>query len=110
MKAWSPQDLESLRIAGGRAYLELLREASMSVGLYALPAGGSDLQQPHTEDEIYIVLAGRSQFSAGDDSREVAAGDFIFVSAGVPHRFHDIIEELRIAVVFAPPEGSLAQP
>ena len=42
MKAWSPEELESLRVAGGRPYLEFLREASMSVGLYALPAGGTD--------------------------------------------------------------------
>jgi mannose-6-phosphate isomerase-like protein (cupin superfamily) len=105
MNAWSPDDLESLRLAGGRAYLEFLREPSMSAGLYSLPAGGTDGQSPHNEDEIYVVMAGRSRFTAGEETRDVAPGDVIFVAAHVPHRFHDITEELRIVVVFAPPES-----
>jgi mannose-6-phosphate isomerase-like protein (cupin superfamily) len=105
VKAWSPEELEALRTAGTRAYLEFLREPSMSAGLYTLPAGGVDGQSPHHEDEIYIVMAGRSRFTAGDETRDAAPGDVIFVSAHVPHRFHDIAEELRIIVLFAPPES-----
>jgi mannose-6-phosphate isomerase-like protein (cupin superfamily) len=104
MKAWSPEDLESLRLAGSRAYLEFLREPSMSAGLYTLPGGGTDGQSPHNEDEVYIVMAGRSRFTAGDETRDVGPGDVIFVAAHVSHRFHDITEELRVIVVFAPPE------
>ena len=77
----------------------------MSAGLYVLPAGGVDQQQPHTEDEIYVVLAGRSSFTAGQETRAVEPDDVIFVGAGVPHRFHDITEELRVVVVFAPAEN-----
>ena len=94
--------------APGERYHEFLRQPSMSIGLYVLPAGGVDGQSPHTEDEAYVVLAGRSRFTAGDEMRDVTPGDTIFVPAGVPHRFHDITEELRLIVVFAPPEGSLA--
>jgi mannose-6-phosphate isomerase-like protein (cupin superfamily) len=78
----------------------------MSIGLYVLDAGAVDLQQPHTEDETYVVLAGRSQFTAGGETWDVEPGDTLFVEAGVPHRFHDIAQELRLIVVFAPPEGS----
>jgi mannose-6-phosphate isomerase-like protein (cupin superfamily) len=94
----------------GRPYLEFLRTASLSTGLYVLPAGAVDAQAPHTEDEVYIVMAGGSLFSAGSETREVRAGDVLFVAAGVPHRFHDISEDLRAIVVFAPPEGSVAGP
>jgi mannose-6-phosphate isomerase-like protein (cupin superfamily) len=106
MKAWSADDLEVLRLAAGRPYAEFLREPSMSAGLYTLPVGGTDGQSPHGEDEIYIVMAGRSRFTAGDQTRDAAPGDLIFVAAGVSHRFHDIVEELRVLVVFAPPEHS----
>ena len=82
-----------------------MRESSMSAGLYTLPAGGVDGQSPHNEDEIYVVMAGRSRFTAADETRTVAPGDVIFVAAHVPHRFHDISEELRIIVLFAPPES-----
>ena len=78
----------------------------MSVGLYVLPVGASDGQLPHGEDEVYLILSGRSSFTAGHAVRQVEPGDTIFVAAGAPHRFHDITDEMRIVVVFAPPEGT----
>ena len=54
-----------------------------------LPVGGVDRQGPHTEDEIYCVIAGRALVSVGDEESPVAPGDVVFVGAGVPHRFHD---------------------
>jgi mannose-6-phosphate isomerase-like protein (cupin superfamily) len=106
VKAWTLRELSETRDSVDRSYLEFLREESMSAGLYVLPAGGVDGQSPHREDEVYVVLAGRGRFTAGEEVRDVAAGDVIYVAAGVPHRFHDIEEELRLAVVFAPPEYS----
>jgi mannose-6-phosphate isomerase-like protein (cupin superfamily) len=99
-------DLLARQEGSGEPYLEFLRVESMSAGLYVLAAGATDAQQPHTEDEVYVVLAGRSRFTAGDVTRDVEPGDTIFVPANVPHRFHDISEELRLVVVFAPPEYS----
>ena len=108
MELHAMMDLVAAREPTGEPYLEFLRRPSMSVGLYVLPVGTRDTQSPHTEDEVYVVLRGRSQFSAGEETRSVGPGDTIFVPAGMPHRFHDIIEELRLIVVFAPPEGSSA--
>lgn len=98
-------DLLDQQSAGARAYLEFLRSDSLSVGLYVLRAGDVDQQGPHREDEIYVVMSGGSRFTAGDDTRDVQAGDTIFVAAGVPHRFHDITADLQLIVVFAPPES-----
>ncbi len=100
--------LLELHRSAGRPYVEFIRSGTLSTGLYVLPAGGIDEQQPHTEDEVYVVIAGGSLFTAGEETREIRAGDVLFVAAGVPHHFHDISEELRIIVVFAPPEGSAA--
>jgi mannose-6-phosphate isomerase-like protein (cupin superfamily) len=96
------------RHAAGRPYLEFLRVPDLSLGLYVLEAGSVDGQSPHTEDEAYVVLEGRSSFTAGDETRDVGPGDTIFVAAGVPHRFHDIAERLRLIVMFGPAEGSRA--
>ena len=41
-------------------YTEVLRVPSMSVGSYVLPAGSVDPQQPHAEDEVYVILQGRA--------------------------------------------------
>jgi len=99
----------SVRQAGsGEPYLEFLRSPDLSLGLYVLAAGAVDRQQPHSEDEAYVVLEGRSRFTAGHETRDVGPGDTIFVAAGVPHRFHDIVETLRLIVAFGPAEGSRA--
>jgi mannose-6-phosphate isomerase-like protein (cupin superfamily) len=76
----------------------------MSAGLYILPAGATDHQKPHREDEIYYVVRGSARFKAGSEDREVSAGSVIFVAAEVGHRFYDITEELAVLVFFAPAE------
>lgn len=90
------------------AYLEFLRAPSLSVGLYKLSAGGIDLQEPHTEDEVYYVVSGRAAVQVGAENRAVEAGSIVFVSAGVEHRFHSISEDLMILVFFAPAEYTQA--
>jgi quercetin dioxygenase-like cupin family protein len=88
-----------------KSYLEFLRIPAMSAGLYVLPAGATDLQRPHPEDEMYYVVRGRARFRAGKDDQEVSAGSVIFVAAEVEHRFYDIAEELAVLVFFAPAES-----
>jgi mannose-6-phosphate isomerase-like protein (cupin superfamily) len=92
------------RVASGRLYLEFIRTHDLSVGLYVLPAGGTDPQGPHTEDEVYHVISGRGQIRVGSEDRAVQAGSVVFVGADVEHRFHDIEEELVVLVVFGPAE------
>jgi mannose-6-phosphate isomerase-like protein (cupin superfamily) len=97
-------EIEEQRTESGRPYREFLRVPALSAGLYVLPAGGTDHQKPHREDEIYYVVRGRARFKAGSEDREVSAGSLIFVAAQVGHRFYDIAEELTTLVFFAPAE------
>jgi quercetin dioxygenase-like cupin family protein len=97
-------EIEEQRGESGKPYREFLRAPAMSAGLYVLPAGATDHQKPHREDEIYYVVRGRARFKAGSEDREVSAGSVIFVAALVGHRFYDIEEELAMLVFFAPAE------
>lgn len=106
MQAHELAQLLTERQALGRPYLEFLRVSSLSVGIYSLPAGGQDLQQPHTEDEVYLVINGRAQIRVGAEDRPVAPGSVVFVAARVPHHFHSITEALDLLVFFAPAEGA----
>ena len=94
--------------AGGAQnhWIEHLRVADLSVGTYSVPRGGVDDQEPHTEDEIYVVTAGRAVLRAGDDSAAVEPGSVIYVAAGEEHRFTDVAEDLAAIVLFAPAEGA----
>jgi quercetin dioxygenase-like cupin family protein len=98
-------EIDQQRAKSGKLYREFLRVPSMSAGLYVLPAGGTDPQRPHHEDEMYYVIRGRGRFQAGDEDTEVSAGAVLFVAAEVEHRFYDIAEELVMLVVFAPAES-----
>ena len=104
MDAHELADLLRERVAAGRLYHEFIRTHDLSVGVYVLPAGGTDPQGPHTEDEVYYVISGRGTISVGDEERPVQAGSVVFVGADVAHRFHDIEEELVILVLFGPAE------
>ena len=96
--------IEEQRTFSGKSYREFLRVPPMSAGLYVLPAGSTDHQKPHREDEIYYVIRGRARFQAGPEDKEVSSGSVIFVAAEVGHRFYDISEELATLVFFAPAE------
>ena len=97
--------LSTLRLEN-RTYFEFLRTHNLSAGLYRLPAGSTDAQTPHNEEEIYYVVSGCGGFIAGDRDVAVSPGDILFVPPREPHRFHDIEEDLELLVFFAPPEGS----
>ena len=98
-------DIRRARASTGRLYEEFLRRPSMSAGLYELPAGSTDPQQPHTEDELYHVIAGRATFECGGERRAIGPDDTIFVEAHAQHRFVDITQGLSVLVVFAPAES-----
>ena len=108
MDAFELSGLAARQAASGRPYLEFLTVPDLSVGLYVLAAGQLDLQQPHTEDEVYYVVSGRAKITVGDEVRDVVPGSIVFVATGVPHRFHDITEHLTLFVAFGPAEGSRA--
>ena len=78
----------------------------LSMGLYVLPAGGTDSQSPHTEDEVYYVVNGKAMIRVGAEDRDVGAGSIVYVAKNVEHRFHSIEEELKVLVFFAPAEYS----
>jgi mannose-6-phosphate isomerase-like protein (cupin superfamily) len=106
MEAFELAQLITERNQSNSAYLEFIRQPSMSVGLYMLPAGAVDTQEPHTEDEVYYILSGRAFIQVATENRPVEAGSVVFVAAQVEHRFHTISEDLTILVFFAPAESS----
>ncbi len=88
---------------GGQRFVEMFRHGTLSVELYA--PRGHDPQSPHTRDEVYVVVKGEGMFFDGVERKPFAAGDFIFVAAGVEHRFERFSDDLVVWVMFYGPEG-----
>ncbi len=97
---------EFTRPGSGPHWAEQFRVPDLSVGTYSIPAGGIDDQEPHAEDEIYVVTTGRATFEAGQERVPVGPGSVIYVPAGEAHRFADVTQDLATLVLFAPAEGS----
>ena len=74
-----------------------------------IPAGGEDPQEPHTEDEIYVVSSGRGVLAGPGREIPIGPGSVLFVAAGEEHRFEQVEEDLVLIVVFGPAEGSAAE-
>lgn len=104
MKVFRLDELDAERAANQGAYLRFLKQRQMSAGLYALSPGDTDPQSAHAQDEIYQVISGRAELTVGGETTTVGRGTVVYVPAGVEHHFHHITEELRVLVVFSPPE------
>jgi mannose-6-phosphate isomerase-like protein (cupin superfamily) len=105
------QHIDAVAVRGrqhGRSYLEIVRVPALSAGVYQLPAGGDDRQDPHTEDEIYYVVSGRARLEIDGEEHPVEGGSIAFVPAGARHRFREISEPLTLLVVFGPAEYARA--
>jgi quercetin dioxygenase-like cupin family protein len=89
-------------------WVEDLRVPDLSLGTYTIPAGAEDPQEPHTEDEVYVVTRGRARLWTPDLAVDVAPGSVLFVPADEEHRFVDVTEDLTVLVVFGPAEYTRA--
>ena len=103
--AWKAFDLNELKqaVAGSEPrFLEFVRSPQMSCALYRLPAGSKDMQAPHIEDEIYVVLEGSARMNVDGQETVVGPGMVLFVSATTEHSFFDITEDLTLLAMFGP--------
>jgi mannose-6-phosphate isomerase-like protein (cupin superfamily) len=97
------EGLSGLPGSKGERFVELFRHGTLSVELYA--PRGTDPQEPHSRDEVYVVASGSGWFRNGNDRHRFAAGDVLFVPARVVHRFEEFTADLVVWVFFYGPEG-----
>lgn len=67
-----------------------------------------DRQQPHTRDELYVIISGTGIFVNGPERHPFEPGEVLFVPAGVEHRFEDFTDDFATWVFFYGPEGGEA--
>ena len=81
-------------------FYEFLRVSKLSGAIYRLPAGAKDMQAPHLEDEVYVVLDGRARLRIDDKDHEIGRGTILYVRATEEHSFFDIEEDLTVLAFF----------
>jgi mannose-6-phosphate isomerase-like protein (cupin superfamily) len=89
---------ERLAAANG-GYEVVHRSPGLELGVYVLVAPEPDRQQPHADDEVYVVLEGSGVLEVGGERVELREGHATFVPAGAEHRFVGY-EQLSVLVIF----------
>jgi mannose-6-phosphate isomerase-like protein (cupin superfamily) len=88
---------QRLSEAGGYEVVHV--SPGLEIGVYVLVAPEPDRQQPHDDDEIYIVLEGTGMLEVEGEKVELREGHALFVPAGAEHRF-SAYERLSLLVIF----------
>jgi mannose-6-phosphate isomerase-like protein (cupin superfamily) len=99
---------ESLDVAAVRSRLEregggyeIVHESpGLEIGVYVLVAPEPDRQQPHDDDEVYVVLSGSGVLDVEGAQVALDEGHAAFVPAGAEHRF-SAYEQLSVLVIFS---------
>jgi mannose-6-phosphate isomerase-like protein (cupin superfamily) len=108
MAAAQPGDVEAVRNrleAVGGGYEVVHSSPGLELGVYVLAAPEPDRQQPHDDDEVYVVLDGSGALEIeGRTVVPLERGHTIFVPAGAEHRFVGYVG-LSLLVVFAKQRG-----
>ena len=87
----------------GERFAVALTHGSMSVEYYS-PIG-HDLQTPHEQDEVYFIHRGTGELAINGDRHLFKAGDCLFVSANIEHRFEKFSSDFGTWVLFWGPSG-----
>lgn len=100
MDKWHATMAEAARapLSPGRASALLMERGTMTLRWYA--PKGRDEQQPHDQDELYIVAQGSGTFRREDQRVAFGPGDVLFTAAGETHRFEDFSDDFATWVVF----------
>jgi mannose-6-phosphate isomerase-like protein (cupin superfamily) len=95
--------IKLLPMSEGKRFATVFERGQLLVEIYA--PRSIDPQQPHTRDELYIVIQGSGFFFDGNNRVAFKSGDCLFAPAGITHRFEDFTDDFATWVIFYGPEG-----
>ena len=99
MHAFSVAEVKDSLVAANGGYEIVHESPGLEVGVYVLVAPEPDRQQPHADDEVYVVLEGSGVLEVEGESVPVSEGSAVSVEAGAEHRF-SAYERLSVLVIF----------
>ncbi|MGZ3766137.1 MAG: cupin domain-containing protein [Mucilaginibacter sp.] len=95
--------LTALESINGQLFAKVMEHGTMSVEVYR-PIK-VDLQTPHKQDELYIIISGSGKFLSNGKRVDFCVGDVLFVAAGMEHRFENFTDDFATWVIFYGPDN-----
>ncbi|MEM9326984.1 MAG: cupin domain-containing protein [Bacteroidota bacterium] len=102
MKITSEEALKRLS-RSQQTFTKLFQHGSLLIEIYK--PHKVDLQEPHDQDEVYIIISGSGTFVRGTQRTSFTEGDLLFAPAGQSHYFEDFTDDFRTWVIFYGPKG-----
>ena len=103
----TPDKAMDLLKESNESFLTLFDHGSLQLEIYK--PHHVDMQTPHDRDEVYVVVSGTVEFLNGKDKVHFGPGDFLFVPAGIEHRFVNFTDDFSTWVIFYGPKGGESQ-
>lgn len=97
------ESLKRLPAPDGERFISLFERGTLKIELYAPRA--TDPQQPHRQDEVYVVAEGLGEFVVEGKRESFRRGDVLFAPAGAVHRFENFSDDFAVWVLFYGPDG-----
>jgi len=103
MRSTVADALRKLNGSNNAVFAKIIAHGSMSVEIYR-PVQ-TDMQTPHLQDELYVVISGTGDFFNNGETSPFGPGVVLFVPAGVEHRFDAFSDDFVAWVIFYGPRG-----
>jgi|ERR671923_1013622 mannose-6-phosphate isomerase-like protein (cupin superfamily) len=82
-------------------FLNFFELEHLQIGILRLKPGEQDMQEPHSSDEVYLVLDGDGFIEIGKKAYSLKKDLFIFVPAEVKHKFYGNTREILVIYFFS---------
>jgi mannose-6-phosphate isomerase-like protein (cupin superfamily) len=95
------RELFSKMDLGNSEFLNFFDLRHLQAGILRVKPGERDKQEPHSSDEIYLVLEGDGFIEIGKKTFSLKKELFIYVPANVKHRFYGNKQEILVVYLFS---------
>ena len=81
-------------------FRRILETENITLGIWKIEVGESDIQTPHERDEVYIILSGKAKLKIEGKVFEVSPNKIFFVKRDTEHNFFGIVEDVELIYAF----------
>jgi mannose-6-phosphate isomerase-like protein (cupin superfamily) len=95
------RELSSKMDLDNSEFLNFFDMRHLQAGILRLKPGETDTQEPHSSDEIYLVLEGDGFIEIGKKAYSLKKDLFIYVPAKLRHKFYGNTQEILVVYFFS---------
>ncbi len=94
------------KVRNSQSYFHtFINKQSLAAGVLVLQPGEKDTQEPHDNDEVYLILSGDGFLKISNKDYKLSKDKLFFVAKDLRHHFHGNTKELKVLYFFGGPDS-----